>query len=89
MPADHDYADGGVLNRECRLALRLVVERVARHPLVEGYAAGVDKHNPAAEYLHLARDAVARDARLVEDDGDALLRYPVEKRALARVGAPD
>ena len=82
-------ADGGILDRERGLSLRLLVERIVRDAAVEGDPARVDEHHLAALHLHLARHAVASDARLVENDGDALLRYAVEERALARVGPAD
>ena len=83
---NHDYADGGILDRERGLALRLLVERIVRDTAVERNAPGVDEHYLAPKDVDLARHAVARHARLVEYDGDALLRDAVEKRALARVG---
>ena len=84
-----DDAHRGILDSERGLALRLLVERIVRDAAVEGDPARVDEHHLAALHLHLARHAVASDARLVENDGDALLRYAVEERALARVGPAD
>ena len=82
----YDNAHGRVLDRERGLALRFLVERVVRNAAVKRNAAGVDEHYLASKDVHLARHAIARHARLVEYDGDALLRDTVEKRALARVG---
>ena len=52
-------------------------------------AAGVHEREGAPVPLGLGADAVARDAGLVVDDGDAPSDDAVEQRGLADVGAAD
>ena len=76
------YGEGGLLaglRREGVLAARRVAE---------GEPAGVNQQEAVAVCLHLARHAVARDARLVEHYRDAAAGYAVEESALAHVRAP-
>ena len=46
--------------------------------LYSPYAARINEHETTAQYVHLARNTIARNTRLVEDDGDAFARYAVE-----------
>ena len=86
----HDEAHRRVGDGERRLLPRLGGERVlAARRAVEREAARVDEHEALAVRLDLAGHAVARDAGLVEDDGDAPPRDAVEEGALAHVGAAD
>ena len=86
----HHHAHGRVGHGHGGLLARLGGEGVlASRRAVEGEPARVHEQEALAVRLHLARHAVARDAGLVEHDGDALPRDAVEERALAHVRAAD
>ena len=55
----------------------------------DAHAAGVDQLEEAVVVAHQVRDAVARDARLVVDDGNAHAGEPVKHAAFADVGPAD
>lgn len=83
---DEEQDDVGLLHGQlCLLAHRL--EDVVA--LIELDAAGVDHREVLVEPLRVEIDAVARDARHVVDDGDALLADLIEERGLADVRAAD
>ena len=55
----------------------------------DAHAAGVDQLEEAVVVAHQVREAVAGDAGLVVDDGDADAGEPIEHAALADVGPAD
>ena len=55
----------------------------------DAHAAGVDQLEEAVVVTHQVRDAVARDARLVVDDGNPHAGEPIQHAALADVGPAD
>ena len=68
----------------------LLADALAHRVVAVGIeAAGVDEHVRPAERPHVGVVPVARDARLVVDDGQRLADEPVEKGALADVRSAD
>ena len=55
----------------------------------DAHAAGVDQLEEAVVVAHEVRDAIARDARLVVDDGDPHAGEPIQHAALADVWPAD
>src|SRR6185436_8911441 len=55
----------------------------------DAHAAGVDQLEEALIVAHQVGDAVARDARLVVDNGDPHAGEPIEQAAFAYVGSAD
>ena len=83
---DDEEDDIRLLHRNLRLLAHGFQDMVA---LIELDAARVDHRERMAEPLRVEIDAVARDARHIVDDRDALLADLVEKRRFAYIGASD
>ena len=83
---DDNNAYRRVFDGERRLGTRLLVEGIARNALVERDSARIYEHDAAVQNIDFTGNAVARNAGLIENDGDALFRNAVEKRALSRIG---
>ena len=83
---DDEQNHRGRIDRQIDLVLD--VPREVVH-VGDAHAAGVDQLEEAVVVAHQVRDAVARDARLVVDDGNAHAGEPVQHAALADVGPAD
>ena len=84
---DHEKDHVGRLDRELHLPLRRRDQLADGLAALQAKTAGVEEH--VITVRDWGRDDVARDARLVMHNRDALAREPVEETALADVRTTD